>query len=467
MAVNSEKCFIISTLAMYQTPFYVELARCLKDKGAQVTLVSFHQRSADYIREKGFECLDVFSKGSVLRTEYEVDAEFLKIVNQLGISNPTILISHEKVTFGERSSAKLKKKFINYFSRVNELVKERSKDYEVVVIQETGGFTSLLSLYYAALNNGASHYFMEPSFYKGRLFFVENSLKAPRLEQKPSLSEEELVKLESYIETTLEKGQIVVPEKDQGHYRSPLKKVLNLYNGKRLFQKLIDKYFLGKKEEFNYIGSFVFRHLRMTVNRILFSFLYKKYGDDESYVYYPFHVPMDMSLTIRAPHLLDQYTLVDTIARSIPANTKLVIKEHPAMIGVLSFVRVLSLLRNNENIVFLHPSENNYSVMRKAEMIITVNSKSGAEALLLGKQVIFLGDSFYRESGLGRRVDHLETLAEEIDNFSKEKEFYSEKKVKSFFEKVWSNSIPGELYTENLDNVKNLSEELWKTVCAK
>ena len=66
------------------------------------------------------------------------------------------------------------------------------------------------------------------------------------------------------------------------------------------------------------------------------------------------------------------------------------------MVGAIAADRIISLLNRNDNLALMQATTNNYAVMRKARAIVTVNSKSGAEAGLLGKRVFVLGDAFYR-----------------------------------------------------------------------
>ena len=125
------------------------------------------------------------------------------------------------------------------------------------------------------------------------------------------------------------------------------------------------------------------------------------------FVYYPFHVPADMALTLRSPEYLDQVATIDFLLRTIPDSHVLVVKEHPAQIGAIAASRLFELARRFDNFVLLPPQTNNYTVLNRADAVISVNSKSGAEALLLGKPVVVMGDAFYRTCPLVFAVDRL------------------------------------------------------------
>lgn len=178
--------------------------------------------------------------------------------------------------------------------------------------------------------------------------------------------------------------------------------------------------------------------------------LRKSYTSLESvgkFIYYPLHVPGDMALTIRSPEFVDQLALVDFLCRTCPDGYRIALKEHPAMVGAIPADRMQGLLNMHDNLVLLPPTTNNYAVMRAARCIVTVNSKSGAEAGLLGKRVFVLGDAFYRDAPFAVPVDRLGALPSLIEAEVQQ----SDKPVQEpahleWFQQAWDQSVPGEIY---------------------
>ena len=442
---------VFTTLAFNQTRYFVALCRELEKSGISTSLISFHEDSNQYIKQAGIRCFNVFELGK----KHEVDATkvddlFEAIMTEYQIDFPKILLSHEKTTFNITNEEALKKRFIKYFRTIDEIIKLLIGEFgtDLIVFQELGGFASLLSTFYIARKLKLNHFFMEPSFFKGRMFFVKNSLMAVKPLEKGAILKDEV---RNYLLKIKANKEIVIPKKDASHYRHPIFKILSGSNLKRLFQKLFSKYFLRRSEEFNHVGNFVYRHLRMLVNRLRFSRLYKAIPDT-SFIYYPFHVPMDVALTVRAPLYLDQYSLIDYLARNIPEGYKLAIKEHPAMIGVVSYRRLIDLLKRNPNVVFLHPDINNHEVISKTELVVTVNSKTGAESLMQGKRVICLGDAIYIQANSVRYVENIQEVGPKIIEFLKE-EPPSMDSVEGFFQAVWDEGYPGELYDCSPENI--------------
>jgi hypothetical protein len=63
--------------------------------------------------------------------------------------------------------------------------------------------------------------------------------------------------------------------------------------------------------------------------------------------YFPFHVQLDYSLTIRCPEYLNQLALVDYVCAVLPAGVSLYVKEHPASIGGFGCNELRRLVRRH------------------------------------------------------------------------------------------------------------------------
>jgi len=178
------------------------------------------------------------------------------------------------------------------------------------------------------------------------------------------------------------------------------------------------------------------------------------------YIYYPLHVPADFALTIRSLEYLDQYSFLDYAAKVTPVTHRLLIKEHPAHIGGLDSYRIRQLLKQNDNLWLVDPRVNNFDVMQRAEAVLTINSKSGAEALLLGKPCIVLGDAFYRGSRLVRPIDSLRELEPALAEALRSGDLSDQESIERFFQNVWDSSYPGELFDCTEANIVEISRSI-------
>ena len=458
---NRRGHIVFLTLAGNQTDFYVPVSAELRNLGYDSEFLSFHERSLKTIRDGGFSATSVFEVASNLKRADGQDP--IRTCEEFGIENTNRLISHEKLFYGTTNTVALLHKFADYLLSVKSTLAEirnRTPSKEkVVVVQELGGFLSVIATYYAARKLGIDNVFIEPSFFRGRLFFNRNSFGAAKVTDsgpRPTLPE-----VHQYLKETLDQKKIVIPIKDQGFYRKSFAKVLSWRNAKRLVQKTLEKHVRGQREEFNHLWHHVISHLRMARNEFLFHRYYRSLPSGRRLVYYPLHVPADVALTVRAPEYVDQWALIDYLARAIPASHLLVIKEHPATIGAASYSRVTDVLKRHDNVVLLNPRINNYDVIRESEAVVTVNSKSGAEPLLLGKPVIALGDSFYRTSGLVRSAASLIELPALLTESLRHADSRDRQAaVERFFQEVWDLSYPGELYSTQPAHAKVFAESL-------
>jgi capsule polysaccharide modification protein KpsS len=177
-------------------------------------------------------------------------------------------------------------------------------------------------------------------------------------------------------------------------------------------------------------------------------------------------VPHDAALTIRSPEYLDQYALLDYLARIIPPDHTLVFKEHPALVGAVNHMRVKKLLQSYDNIKMINPVTPNYDVMKKALMVVTVNSKSGAEAMLLGKPVVVLGDAFYATSSLVTKVESLKEIRSILPQLLFITEQIKEQEIKKYFQCVWDQSWPGEIYSRDPMQIGIMASSLSQYITA-
>ena len=446
---------LVTTLAVYQTSFWLKVAEELAAIGCRCSFLSFDDRSTEMIRQRGFEA---FSCTESPRTPIKDDSQFKSVLERYNISDASYWLGHERVTFGIEDQQALRQRLVDYLSFADAACQELMKRGPVILVQEVGGFICVIASYFAALRLGIDNWFIEPSFFRGRLFYTRNSFGAPQ----PRVSQGTIAaEVRDYLQKTLAGRKIVVPLKDSHQYNAVTHKIFNQRNSVRLVQKLVDKYLLGKHQEFGHIGHHVRTHLRMLASSFRLRPHYRSLDGLEDFVYFPFHVPADMALTIRAPQYLDQLALVGQIASVLPPGVKLAVKEHPAMIGAMDARRLVALLAQHDNLVLLDATCNNYDVLGRARLVVSVNSKSGAEALLVGTPVIALGDSFYKQSGIAYSVEQLDEARKLIaELLAERKQGPDRARVESFFQRVWESSYPGELFVATPENARLFGSSL-------
>lgn len=454
--------YVITTLAEYQTVFWSEVATVLKKNGQSVSVISFDDNSTEMLKASGLRVYSATTDD--WRAKLSAEETEARIA-QFGLKDTPHWYAHEKANFGVWNDAELDHRMMVYLSLSERALADVvARGAKPVLIQELGGFLSVIAAYAAAERIGVDNWFIEPAFFKGRIFWTRNSFAAPVIHTQPGASPEAL----AYLEAAMRDRAIVIPDKDRHQYRGPFKKVVSFKNLKRLVEKVVDKYLRGRKQEFGHVWAHASRHVKMIFASAA---LRRHYVDLEQvgrFVYYPLHVPGDMALTLRSPAYLDQIALIDTISRQMPRGWTLAIKEHPAMIGAMGAAPLKDLLNRRRNVVLLSPGINNYDVIARCDALVSVNSKSGAEAILLGKPVVVLGDAFYKAQGLTIDVASSGDVGAALTRaLSETPPSVDAAHREAFFSSVWRESHPGEIYVGGQDNVQAFAAGMLAAVALK
>jgi hypothetical protein len=439
---------IYVSLAMNQVEFFHALGRHSEARGEGVAHICFHEGG----------CAWLAARGTLVFNPFAYNAEPPPF-SAYGIDDPLSLVAHERAAYEQSDNKALLRKFRHHLGAVMQIFDEIAVQHSgpMRVVQELGGFLSVLAVFHEARRRKIDNFFLEPSFFRRRFFVVKNCLAA--LQVAGPHAEVVSPQVLGYVEDTLRKQTLVVPLKDKSHYRRPLRKLVDARNWKRLIEKVADKYLRGRREEFNHIGGHVSRHLRMFWNHVRLRPYYRQIPSHGKFVYYPLHVPADVALTLRSPTYLDQVRLIDQIAQTVPRDWGVVFKEHPALVGAVSADAITRMLRNRPNVAILDPGINNFEVLKAAELVVTVNSKTGAEALMFQKPVVVLGDAFYRSCSL---VTSLGTIAalRGLLAVGKYRRSITEEDSRRYFQDVWQASLPGEIYDVDPANVEQFSTSL-------
>ncbi|MEW6600145.1 MAG: hypothetical protein AB1499_04170 [Nitrospirota bacterium] len=442
---------LFAIMAVQEVVFFVPVARRLsEEEGLKVAFLTFHE-AGDDILEK--ERIPYLSLHKLKRSAPAVNTEPADIEKSLGVDMEH-LIFHEMHTSG-RKRAGLEAKTVNYCSIFDNILRTNEIG---CIVQELGGFIAPLTLYYIARKNSVNHVFIEPAMFRKRVVFTLNRFYADITDPEEAATEmsDELSQL---LNEYMTKKTVVIPKKDRHFFQDmTFKRLFSSDNFSRLRRKLYHKYVLGREEEYNWIMRYINMHVIKAIRRKLLSKHYTHPAQGEKYVYYPFHVPLDVQLTARCPEFFDQESLVGRIAESLPEGYRLYIKEHPAAIGGHSLPKLKDVLARHANIKLIHPLHNSYDIIKHAACIVTVNSKVGVEAIMQGRPVVVLGRTFYRGKGVTIDVDDMNDLSKAVAdavNLAPDIE-----KSRLFLNRAFKWSCKGELYENSPQNVNDFYDSL-------
>jgi len=132
---------------------------------------------------------------------------------------------------------------------------------------------------------------------------------------------------------------------------------------------------------------------------------------NEKFVYFPLSVEPERTLSISAPFYMNQLEIIRNVARSLPADYKLYVKEHMAMRyrhwRPISYYQTIMDL---PNVTLIHPSLSNEELIKNCSIVFTVTGTAGLEAAYYGKHSIIFGHTSYDSLPSVHKIEHLEDL---------------------------------------------------------
>ena len=143
--------------------------------------------------------------------------------------------------------------------------------------------------------------------------------------------------------------------------------------------------------------------------------LNKKIFQNEKFIYYPLHIEQERSLLIAAPYYTNQIEIIRSIAKSLPIDYKLYVKEHPSQANrnwrnISDYREIMDI----PNVRLFHPSFPSVELYKNCSSIITIGGGSGFEASLYGKPTIIFGDMGYSILPSVEKVNNFDRLSDTI-----------------------------------------------------
>ena len=121
---------------------------------------------------------------------------------------------------------------------------------------------------------------------------------------------------------------------------------------------------------------------------------------------------------MNTPFYTNQINLVETIAKSIPINYVLYVKEHPfqkhkSWRSIDDYKKI----KNIPNVRFLHPNVNAQEVLEKSQGVITISGATGFEALFYHIPIIMFGDEYYDKLSMVTKIKTFDELSYKIQKY--------------------------------------------------
>jgi len=142
-----------------------------------------------------------------------------------------------------------------------------------------------------------------------------------------------------------------------------------------------------------------------------------KYVKNEKFLYFPLQTEPEARILITIPFYTNQITVIENIAKSIPIDYVLYVKEHPAQKSKLwrpieDYKKIISI----PNVRFIHPDFNAQELISKADGLITALGDTGFEGLFYKKPIFIFGKDHYKDLSNVTKINSFPELYEKIKN---------------------------------------------------
>ena len=130
---------------------------------------------------------------------------------------------------------------------------------------------------------------------------------------------------------------------------------------------------------------------RLRYKRFTDKFSYYPFSKLKKIIYFPLQFQPELTIDTLSPYFSNQIETARQVAMSLPDDYTLVVKEHPAMVGLRpsSYIEKVARTPNVRLIDYRIPSD---KILRQADLIISSSGTSIAEAAFYNKPVIQLGN---------------------------------------------------------------------------
>ena len=194
----------------------------------------------------------------------------------------------------------------------------------------------------------------------------------------------------SFIKTVKNLLSILIRANKKNKRKDPIKIAALLYGKQVLMRRFKWKYF----------------------TKIFFK--YDSFGENEKFIYFPLYSGNETGYLVDNHYWANnQISLIEEIAKSLPAEYNLYVKEHPTNLGYFSFGK-LKYLQNFSNIKIIHPSFSSQNLIEKSKAVFVLQGTVGWEAFLSKKPVINLGTTFFSYSSLVYKINDISDISNVI-----------------------------------------------------
>jgi len=132
---------------------------------------------------------------------------------------------------------------------------------------------------------------------------------------------------------------------------------------------------------------------------------------DKKFLYFPLQTEPEAKILSISPFFSNQLAVIENIARSIPVDFILYVKEHPGQgLKLWRSIEFYKKLIELPNVKLIHPSVNSQDLISQSSCVISITGSTGFEALFYKKPVILFADEYYDCLSMVTKVNDITSL---------------------------------------------------------
>ena len=170
--------------------------------------------------------------------------------------------------------------------------------------------------------------------------------------------------------------------------------------------------------------------------------------DSINFAFYPLQSEPEISSLIWGKSYMNHIETARNVARSLPVGMKLLVKEHPRALGYRSLSYYKKLLEI-PNLVLAHPDQEVRTIIQKSQVVISLATFVGFEAVILQKPSLMLGGPrpfCILPDSMIRYVHSMNDLASEIADLVENYE-YKERPLINYIASTMKGSVSVDYFT--------------------
>ena len=162
----------------------------------------------------------------------------------------------------------------------------------------------------------------------------------------------------------------------------------------------------------NYVYDFFKKRYR---KKFVDKYFLKKFTGDRKFLFFTLQVDAESAILLDAPFFTNQIEMIKNIAKSMPADHLLLVKEHPASyIRSWRDIKTYKELAKIPGVVLIHPDADSQELIKKSSLVISICSSSSLDAVFLKKPTIVFADTNFSMIPDIHRLMEIEKLPEVI-----------------------------------------------------